>query len=109
MYDLIDNLPLGSHYQAAKLRDPDLIAEMARKKDSDESSPPALEDFDAFRVELARVQDLLYRILYATVHSSSEPPSAPRPVMPWEEIRDEIGSQDMLVLKMGLVPWEVNS
>lgn len=107
LYDLIDQLPFGSHYQAAKLHDPDLIEEMARKKDSDEVTPPALEDFDSLRMSFARVEDLLWKILYATARSDQEPPSAPRPVMPWVKVRDELGSEDIMVLKMGLVPWEV--
>ncbi|HMH59213.1 MAG TPA: hypothetical protein VK537_08530 [Galbitalea sp.] len=71
--------------------------------------PPPLEEFDPIRGELANMQDILWRILYATMRADPKgAPTAARPEMPWEARQNELLAAKSLHLRSILVPWEVN-
>ncbi len=99
----------GSRYRAALLRDPQLIEFMATKALPKKAPPPPLEEFDPIRAELANMQDILWRILYATLRADPKgAPTAARPEMPWEARQNELLSAKSEWIRRQMVPWEVN-
>lgn len=77
----------------AKLQEPDLVEALAAAPEPDEQEMP-LDGWDQYLARMANIEDLLTRILYATLHTDpSAAPSAPRPEMPYVKRRKEIQSQ----------------
>lgn len=82
---------------------------MATRATPKKAPPPALEEFDPIRAELANIQDILWRVLFATLHTDPKgAPTAARPEMPWEARQNELLSAKSQHLRSILVPWEVN-
>ncbi|MFE2998663.1 hypothetical protein ACFXG4_27130 [Nocardia sp. NPDC059246] len=98
----------GSHYRAARLRDPQLIEEMALAPDP-KPEPPRFEEFDSLRADLADLKDVLWRILYVSGRSDPKhAPTASRPELPWAARRSEMLADKSRYVRSILLPWEVN-
>lgn len=89
LWDLKDQLPQGSKYRSAKLRDPDIVQALAQLPDP-EQGPPPLEGFTPLVSRLANIEDLLLQLIYVTAHAdASAAPSVPRPEIPHIAARAE--------------------
>lgn len=108
--EFIADLRGGSRFRAAKLREPQLIERMALQADPAKPPAPELEEFDPLRAELANIQDILWRILYAAGRADPKhAPSAPRPELPWAARRSEIHDIKSRAVLSIWMPWEVNN
>lgn len=106
LIEIVEQLPAGSKYQAARLQDPALVEFLATQDDDAGSSAPSVESWNPMREDMARIADLLLAILYATAHDDSTPPSTPRPAYPHLLRRDEIRREGLRELDLILVPHE---
>lgn len=105
-WDLKEQLPTGSHYRAAILKDPMVVEVLARQEDSKGGHPP-VEDWDGVQSQLSTANDLLLKILYATAQQNpSEAPETPKPVYPHLQRRREMKAEKRRRLEMVLVPHE---
>lgn len=110
LLDFLTRFGAGSHYRAARLRDPALIEEMATAPEPAKPAPPRLEEFGPLRGDLADIKDLLWRLLYMTGHIDPKgAPTAPRPEMPWEARRSELLADKSRFVRAILMPWEVDT
>ncbi|MGV9540930.1 hypothetical protein ACWDSF_06355 [Nocardia beijingensis] len=108
MWELKDELPQGSHYQSAKLRDPEIIEQLAAAPESSGSIP--LEGFDPVIARLANIEDLLARLMFVTAHADpSGAPSAARPEMPHVARRRELKQKKAKSLEMRLIRGGVDA
>lgn len=103
-------LQAGSHYRAARLRDPRLVEQMvAAPEKRTPPKPPRLEDFSPLRADLADIKDLLWRVVYAAAQADAKhAPTERRPELPWETRKSEIASARSRAVQAILLPWEVN-
>lgn len=105
----IERYGRGSHYRAAKLRDPQLVEHMALRGDQSTAPKPTLEEFDSLRAEFAEIKDILWIIAYTAGRSDPKhAPKAARPEMPWEPRRAELMSDKSRWIRSQMVPWEVD-
>lgn len=106
LMEVVEQLPSGSRYQAARLRDPAVVEYLAEQDDEGSSAAPSLESWNPMREQLATITDVLLSILYATAHDESTPPVSPRPEYPHMLRRQEIRREGLRELDMILVPYE---
>lgn len=106
LWDLLGPLQSmqGTRYQAAKLRDPEVVDALAAMPEDAEPEIP-LEGFTALHTRLANIEDRLTQLTYVTAHSeAAAAPLTPRPRMPHIERRAEIKRERDRAFEEQLIP-----
>lgn len=104
LWELIDELPVGSKYKSARLRDPEFAAALAAMPESDEADDLPLDGWNAYLDRLANIEDLLHQLIYTTAHvDPSAAPTTLRPVLPHLKLRRERAEQARAVKRSLIV------
>ncbi|MGY1945341.1 hypothetical protein [Nocardia asiatica] len=73
---------MGTDCWSQRIQDPDVVAELAKKKKgSEEPTPPAIEGFGWHEATLTKILDRLTQIAYGTVRADT----ATAPMEPWPD------------------------